>query len=392
MAKKLTDIAIRNLKATAARREIPDGGCAGLYVVVQPSGHRSYAVRYRADGRSRKLTLPGGLSLAAARKAAGDALLAVTQGKDPVAAKRRRRQDASKGTLAGVAARYLELEGSKLRSAAWRTSILDRLVLPQLGKRPVTDINRSDVVCLLDHIEQNNGPVAADRALAVLSKVFNWYAVRDDDFKSPLVRGMHRTNGRERARSRVLTDDELRRLWTASKDAGPFGAFVRFLLLTAARRNEAACMTWAEVVGADWRLPAARNKAKVDLLRPLSEDAQRILEGQPRYVGCPFVFTLNGRTAVSDFHRQKTALDAKAGVTGWCIHDLRRTARSLMSRAGVLSEHAERCLGHTVGTVVAATYDRHSYATEKNRAYEALASLLVRIVSGRSADVVSLRG
>src|ERR1700723_764241 len=103
MAKKLTDIAIRNLKATAARREIPDGGCAGLYVVVQPSGHRSYAVRYRADGRSRKLTLPGGLSLAAARKAAGDALLAVTQGKDPVAAKRRRRQDASKGTLAAVA-------------------------------------------------------------------------------------------------------------------------------------------------------------------------------------------------------------------------------------------------------------------------------------------------
>ena len=392
MAKKLTDIAIRNLKATAARREIPDGGCAGLYVVVQPSGHRSYAVRYRADGRSRKLTLPGGLSLAAARKAAGDALLAVTQGKDPAAAKRQHRQDASKGTLAAVAARYLELEGPKLRSAAWRTSILDRLVLPQLGKRPVTDIRRSDVVRLLDHIEQNNGPVAADRALAVLSKVFNWYAVRDDNFKSPLVRGMHRTNGRERARSRVLTDDELRRLWTASQDAGPFGAFVRFLLLTAARRNEAACMTWAEVTGADWTLPASRNKAKVDLLRPLSEDAQRILEGQPRYVGCPFVFTLNGHTAVSDFHRQKAALDAKAGVTGWRIHDLRRTARSLMSRAGVLDGHAERCLGHVVGTVVAATYNRHSYATEKNRAYETLASLLVRIVSGRSADVVSLRG
>ena len=392
MAKKLTDVAIRNLKATTARREVPDGGCAGLYVVVQPSGHLSYAVRYRADGKSRKLTLPGGLSLAAARKAAGDALLAVTQGKDPAAAKRQHRQDAGKGTLAAVAARYLELEGPKLRSAAWRTSILDRLVLPLLGSRPVADIKRSDVVRLLDHVEQKNGPVAADRTLAVLSKVFNWYAVRDDDFKSPLVRGMHRTNGRERARSRVLTDDELRRLWTASGEAGPFGALIRFLLLTGARRNEAARMTWAEVVGADWTLPAARNKTKIDLLRPLSEDAQRILEEQPRCVDCPFVFTLNGRTAISDFHRQKAALDAKAGVAGWRIHDLRRTARSLMSRAGVPGEHAERCLGHAVGTVVTATYDRHSYATEKNRAYEALASLIARIAGGQAANVVSLRG
>jgi hypothetical protein len=97
MAKKLTDVAIRNFKAGVARREIPDGGCAGLYVVLQPSGHRSYAVRYRVDGKSRKLTLSGGLTLAAARKAASEALFAVAQGKDPAAAKRQHRRDTSKG-------------------------------------------------------------------------------------------------------------------------------------------------------------------------------------------------------------------------------------------------------------------------------------------------------
>jgi integrase len=288
-----------------------------------------------------------------------------------------------------MAARYLELEGSKLRSAAWRTSILDRLVLPQLGDRQVRDIRRSDIVRLLDQIEQKNGPVAADRSLAILSRVFNWYAIRDEDFKSPLVRGMHRTNQRDRARARILTDDELCRLWTASNKVGPFGALVRFLLLTGARRSEAAQMVWAEVVGADWTLPASRNKVKVDLLRPLSKAARQILEERPQYADCPFVFTLNGRTAISDFHRQKAALDAKAGVTGWRIHDLRRTTRSLMSRAGVLREHAERCLGHAVGGV-AAVYDRHSYANEMNRAYEALATLMARIVNGQAASVVNL--
>src|SRR5271166_1354005 len=99
----------------------------------------------------------------------------------------------------------------------------------------------------------------------------NWHASRSDEFRTPIVRGMARTKGKERARARILSDDELRAIWKASDATpGPFGAFVQFLLLTAARRGEAAGMSRAELSGQDWTLPEARNKVKVDLIRPLS--------------------------------------------------------------------------------------------------------------------------
>ena len=159
----------------------------------------------------------------------------------------------------------------------------------------------------------------------------NWHASRSDEFRSPIVRGMAR---KERARSRVLTDDELRAIWKAADATpGPFGALVQFLLLTAARRAEAAEMTHAEIEGTDWTLPEVRNKVKVDLVRPLSPAAQDVLAKLPRTGKAGFAFTTGGTSGIGAFSQFKRKLDKAAGVTGWTLHDLRRTARSLMSRA-----------------------------------------------------------
>jgi integrase len=137
-------------------------------------------------------------------------------------------------------------------------------------------------------------------------------------------------------------------------------------------------------------LPAERNKTKVDLLRPLSATAQKIIDEQPRIEGCPHVFTTTGRRPVGNFSEHKRAFDAASGVSGWVLHDLRRTARSLLSRAGVSADVAERYIGHVL-TGVRGIYDRHEYQTEKARAAEALAALVHRIVEP-SANVVQLRG
>jgi integrase len=145
-------------------------------------------------------------------------------------------------------------------------------------------------------------------------------------------------------------------------------------------------MTWGELEGGDWSLPASRNKVKVDLIRPLSPSAQAVLDKLPRIGERGFVFTTGGDRPIGGFSKFKRGFDKSCGVTGWRIHDLRRSARSLMSRAGVDADHAERALGHVIGGV-RATYDRHAFLAEKRRAFEALAMLVERIVNPQPSVV-----
>jgi integrase len=388
---RLTDIAIRNLKPGIARREIPDQHQRGLYLVVQPTGNKVFCVRYRFDGRPRKLTLQPGISLAAARKEAADALYQVQQGKDPAATKARAREErraAAADTLEAVAAEFFKREGDKLRSTKDWQRDLERLVFPTLGKRPIADVRRKDIVRLLDNIQDNNGPGQADSTLAIIRRIMNWHAARDDDFRSPIVRGMnrHKANKRER----VLNDDEIRAVWRAADSTqGPFGHYVKFLLLTACRRNEAAHLTRSEIVGDDWFLPASRNKTKVDLKRPLSAAALAVLEKTPRIANSDFVFTSDGRR-FGGISRRKTEFDKACGVTAWTVHDLRRTSRSLMARAKVQSEHAERCLGHAIPGVEG-IYNRYPYRDEMLIAYEKLATLISQIADPQPHVVTMVR-
>ena len=134
---------------------------------------------------------------------------------------------------------------------------------PRIGKLGIYEVRRSHVIKMLDEIEDENGPVMADRTLAYLRKAFNWYATRDDQFNVPVVRGMARVKPKERARTRVLSDDEIRIIWPVLGEAGTFGALVKMLLLTAQRRDEVAHMSRKEI-GQDgiWTIPAERYKTK----------------------------------------------------------------------------------------------------------------------------------
>ena len=240
---------------------------------------------------------------------------------------------------------------------------------------------------MLDAIEDEHGPVMADRTLARVRKAFNWYSARDDAFVPPIVRGMARTSIAERARERVLSDDELRAVWCAADTLGTaYSRMLQVILLTATRLREASNMNRSEINGggSEWTIPAARHKSKRDFLCPLSQAAQDVLSKLPAIGRKGWVFTTDG-DAPSRGSRSRSAHSTRRcwrncarpiPRPNWSAgrrHDLRRTARSLMSRAGCDVDHSERALGHVVGGV-RGVYDRHEFKAEKARVFEALAT------------------
>ena len=309
MAKPLTAIAIANLKPRLKRYEVSDPGCHGLRVVVFPSRKKSFVVRYRYRGLQRKLTLgpclvergvaePAGapetdtpLSLLAARELATKALRQAKSGNDPAAEKRKQREEklaAEADTLQAIAEEFLRREGGNLRTLDQRRSDLGLLCASALGRLPVDQIRRGQYTRVLDRIADERGPVRADRILTALSRLLTWHAHRSD-FVSPLVRGMRRTSIAERARSRVLSDAELKAVVETAEQHrdDPFAAFVLFVLHTATRRGEAAGLHRSELSdgGKTWIIPGSRYKSKRDTLIPLSEAAQRVIAAQPQRGG-----------------------------------------------------------------------------------------------------------
>jgi integrase len=415
MRLKLTPASLKKLAVPATGRVFHwDDTLPGFGVMVTAKGHRSFVVQYRTGRRSYRLTLKPGLTLTDARREAKVVQGRVAKGDNPLA-ERRKAERAESETLKAIVDEYFRREGGKLRSAAYRRAAFDRLVLPVLGKRQIGDIKRSDIERLLNRIEDESGPAMAHLALAYLSKVMNWHAAKTDDFRSPIVRGMGRIKPGANARDRVLSDDELRTFWRATgeatKHAPAYGHCARFILLTAARRNEAEGMVWPELAGshkgADWIIPAARMKGGLEHVVPLSTAAAAILDGMPHIGKRGFVFTVGGENALNGWGKFRITLDrlmqvelrkmaeargedpAKVTLAPWVWHDLRRTARSLMSRAGVTPDIAERCLAHKIGGI-RGTYDRYAYYEEKRHAFAALAALVDRIVNPPAATVVPL--
>jgi integrase len=374
----------------------------GFGLVVTEAGRRSFVFQYRnAQGESRRASLSGTTKLPDAHKWADILQGDVAKGIDPVEKKKvDKAAQSKKGKFRAIAEEYLKRESSRVRSMDQRRAILNRLVYPEIGDKVAVKLKRSDIVALLDKVEDEHGAAMADGTLMVVRRICNWHAARDDDFRSPIVRGMSR--GETEGRKRVLLDDELRTLWRTTgdiidnSDAEPrgivmFAYLLRFLLLTATRRTESAWMDRAELAAGDWLIPAMRMKNKRDFLVPLSAAALELLDAIP-VIGDEQrgpVFTTDGNRPIHAFDQFKKAFDKRCSVTGWTIHDLRRTARSLMSRAGVDPDHAERTLSHVIGGI-RGIYDRYEFQREKKAALEALATQIALIVDPKS-NVIPLR-
>lgn len=430
----LTDVAIRTLPKPTARREVPDGKISGLFLVVQPSGAKSWAVRYRIGGAPKKLTIGPypSIDLAAARKRAQEALGEVAGGKDPAAAKVAAKEAAKAAAsaddrVADVVEAFVEKYMKRKNGAAWAAEgerILTKEILPRLGKKRLGEVKRAHVHDLLDAIVDRGAPIAANRTLAIFRRLCNWAVERGIIAVSPCDK--IKAPSSEETRDRVLTEDEIRAAWAAFDATGwPFGPLAKLLLLTGQRLREVAEMTWDEV-NADsrtWTIPKERSKNGESHEVPLSDQSLAIFRSLNKIEGKPadkdaklpvkgFLFTTNGKTPVSGFSKAKEAFDVamlealrKAAVERgdnpdevkapprWTMHDLRRTSASGMASIGTAPHVVEAVLNHKSGTIkgVAAVYNRYAYSAEKRAALEAWARRLDSILGVKTpSNVVEL--
>ncbi len=406
----LTDVAIQKLPTpTAARREVPDGKVTGLYLVLQPSGAKSWALRYRANGIPRKLTIGPypAVGLATARRRAQEALGDVAGGKDPAAAKKAVREAAKAERadddrrVARIAELFIDryVKRSGKVGAGWAAEIERYLkveIIPHIGAKRIGDVTRNDVLTILDGIVDRGSPVTANRVLAVLRKLFNWAAdVRGLIVVSP-CKGISAPTA-ESSRDRVLSDDEIRAAW-AGFDAvgGPMAAIAKILLLTGARCAEIAEARWSELNLAARTLTISKERSKngVALEIPLSDMALEIITGLPRIEGRPgYLFTATGLKPVSNLKRLREALRRAADgevSSAPTLHDLRRTVATGLQKLGVRLEVTEAVLNHVSGSRkgIVGVYQRHEYGAEKRAALDAWTRRLGAIVSGAPAENV----
>jgi integrase len=396
----LTTRTVETIKPTAKRDEIPDRHLPGLYLVVQPSGAKSWAVRYRHGGVSRKHTIGPypRIDLKHARTLAMKALRAVAEGRDP-GRERAQQRDAAPDTVAAIAKKFIELHckrKNRPRTAAETERLLVVHVLPRWRHRLLSDITRRDVLDLLDRIVESGRPIGANRVYSAVRKLFNWAVARDIIPSSPCMGVRPPTT--ERSRDRVLDDVELRLVWQAADElGGPFGGLVKLLILTGQRRDEVARMRWDELDldARLWTLAARRVKNNKAHTVPLSERALGVLTTLPRIAG-DFVLTTNGESPSSAYSKNKLKLDAllSSDMPPWRLHDLRRTLASGLARLGINLPVIEKVLNHSSGSFagIVAVYQKHSFDAEKRDALNRWGAHVEQLVDGKSAKVLPLKG
>jgi Arm DNA-binding domain len=306
LAKTLTAAGVAKLLPGHKRLEVPDAGSPGLRIVVQPTGAKSWALRFRRpDGRTAKMTLGrfdrlgemegepvvgGPLTLAAARRLAADIMRQRALGKDVISdhhsAKRRRKTEAAtmNANAFGAAAKSFIEQHARPQTRSWVNTARLLGLEPQSLKpirgglcerwalKPVGEISGDDIHHLVDEVRAVGVPGlrrrrtgASDSVARVihgrLNKFFSWCRQKRITTSNPCVDVWRPPSGD--ARERTLTDAEIRWLWQAAGDLGyPFGVALRLLLLTGQRRGEVGGMRWDELSedGSTWTLPASRAK------------------------------------------------------------------------------------------------------------------------------------
>jgi integrase len=424
MATKLTEAAVRKFKGQGRRRWIRDAHSQSLYLVIQPSGSKSWAMRFRGrNGDPVKLVLGRAdvagselkgdpavgqlLTLVAARQVASEIQRQRALGVDVASEHRarKRRQHAAldaaaEGTYGVLVRRFIDEHDRRSRRATARLLGLeypdDAVTKNGLADRwhdkPVRSIDGHDIHSIIDEaqrvgvpgIDVRNPGRSESRARnlhAALSSFLSWCLQHRHVDSNPCRDVWH--PGKPPARDRVLNETEIGMVWRAADGIPPaYAAALRLLLLTGCRLREVCNMLHGERNGGLWTIPGSRTKNGLAHVIALPALARELIESAPRIQGSSFVFSTTGTSGVNSWSRVKHQIGAAAPIPSWTLHDTRRSCVTGMAEIGVAPHIVEACVNHISGAKasVAGVYNKAAYAPEKQSAFERWARYVALVI------------
>jgi integrase len=398
----LTDTRIRNAKPKAKAYKLSDGG--GMYLLVKPDGARYWRLDYRFAGKRRTLALgvypTTTLSNARTRREEARALLA--QGNDPSLVKKKSKraiERATETTFEGIAREWLHNQRQRL-APKYFAQILARLeadVFPQIGSRPIADIDAPELLDTLRKIEKRGVLETARRLRQTCGQVFRYATVtrRAKQDPSAALKGALSSPGRKRGH-KAMARDELPKLLEALDvydGERRTSIALRLTILTFVRTSELRGARWSEFEGLDrddplWRIPAERMKMKREHIVPLAPQTVtllRDLRALPGSAASPFLFPSPSREG---FMSNNTMLYAlyRMGYHGRAtVHGFRAMASTALNEMGFRPDVIERQLGHEPGNAVRAACNRAEYLNERRAMMKHWSDHIDHLRDGRRA-------
>ena len=363
-----------------------DDSTPGLSLRITPKNTRTWSLLYRTNGIQKRLTLGRypAVGLADAREIAQEAQRTLAKGGDPVGDKRAARHAL---TFEELAAEYIE-RYAKLEKKSWAEDQrqIDANLRPVWKSKMAAAVSRRDVRDLLDRMAARGAKIGANRTRALISKIYSFGLERELVDQNPAI-GVAKV-ARERSRERVLTADELRRIWAACDTQSPHvAAWFRLRLATAQRGGEILRMRWRDLVDEWWNIPADFVKNKKGHRVYLNRIAREVLAGMSPTEGSDWMFP---ESLMGDYKHvsRRLSRENRANVSDFRGHDLRRTAASFMTSGGVPRFIVARVLNHSEDRDITGVYDRYSYDREKRAAMVFWAKQLRAMLADRSLTPV----
>jgi integrase len=393
--------ATRRAATSRQRLTLSDPRQRGLQLRITPHGTRTWVLYCRdATGRPRRFPLGAypEIGVAQARRAASAMREQVRQGADPIAASRQRRTVAVRtappsDTLRALIALYGAQKGGNMRSWSDHRKRVESVFAPQL------DIALADLRLGALQLQADGWPAPYSAATAVryLRPILRWASAPGRAYVSKDLTELT-ASATDVRRDRVLDRDELVGLLPVlAASPSTYASALHFMLMTLARRQEVAGMTWREVDldRATWTLPAVRAKSDRAHVVPLSRQACALLQARLPDVSVPdaLIFAAPRGGLLSRWDHETKLIMAASGTTGWHRHDLRRTGATMLGEIGVEPHIIEAALNHTsIHSPLAATYNRSRYRPQVADALQRLADLLDSIAAGGAVVVPLCRG